>query len=139
MDIQECFKKGLIKKTVVDKDLIASLSEMSYIKQKTVEDALINSFNISAYVSLAYDSLREILECICISKGYKVISHICIGELLREEINDFNYSSFDRLRWIRNSINYYGKKIGLVEGKKVIKKIFEMKIKINHDLKAIQI
>lgn len=130
MDLNECFRKGLIKKTLIDNNLIYSLIEMSNIKQKTVESATINSFNVSAYVSLAYDSLRELLECVCISKGFKVISHICISELLREEFTFFDYMSFDRLRRIRNNINYYGKKIELREGQIVIKSIFKMNKKI---------
>ncbi len=36
MDLEECFRKGLIKKTKVDKELIKSLIEMSNIKEKTV-------------------------------------------------------------------------------------------------------
>ena len=32
---------------------------------------------------MAYDSLRETFEALCILKGYKVTSHICLGELLK--------------------------------------------------------
>jgi len=42
-------------------------------------------------------------------------------------LKDFDYNEFDRLRWTRNSINYYGTKIGLSQGKEFIKKIFQMK------------
>tara|TARA_Y100000310_G_scaffold331006_1_gene403789 strand:+ start:220 stop:642 length:423 start_codon:yes stop_codon:yes gene_type:complete len=127
MDINDCFKKGLIKKTEKNKELINSLIEMSNIKEEAVETAKINEKTISAYVSLAYDSLREIVESICISKGYKVLSHVCIGELLKEHLDDFDYEEFNRLRWIRNSINYYGEKIELNQGKEIIKKTFKMK------------
>ncbi len=98
MDLDECFKKGLIKKTKIDRDLIKSLIEMSSIKETAVETANVNEINISAYVSLAYDSLREVLEALCILKGYKVLSHICIGELLKGILEDFDYNEFDRLR-----------------------------------------
>ncbi|HHE36382.1 MAG TPA: hypothetical protein ENL16_01040, partial [Candidatus Woesearchaeota archaeon] len=62
MDLDECFRKGLIKKTRANKELVKSLIEMSEIKEISVKTANINEINISAYVSLAYDSLREILE-----------------------------------------------------------------------------
>ncbi|MAE42907.1 hypothetical protein CMO93_03985 [Candidatus Woesearchaeota archaeon] len=130
MDLNECFRKGLIKKTRIDKDLVKSLIEMSSIKETTVKTASINDINISAYVSLAYDSLRELLEAFCVMKGYKVISHICIGELLRKEIDEFDYEQFDRVRWIRNSINYYGKKVEFGQGKEIIEKIFTIRNKI---------
>lgn len=130
MDLKECFRKGLVKKTFVDKDLIKSLIQMSDIKETAVKTANINKQTISAYVSLAYDSLREVLEALCISNGYKVLSHICIGELLKSIVEEFDYEEFDRLRWIRNSINYYGEKIEFEQGQEIVKKIFAMKINI---------
>jgi len=127
MDIEECFQKGLIKKTEVDENLIKSLIEMSKIKEDAVRKASVDNVNISAYISLAYDSLREAMEAICIYKGYKVLSHICIGELLKNLFKEFEYEEFDRLRWIRNSINYYGTKVEFKQGKEIINKIFNMK------------
>lgn len=130
MDLNECFRKGLIKKTSIDKELIKSLIEMSNIKETAVKNAGITDITISAYVSLAYDSLREVLEALCILNGYKVLSHICIGELLKGVIEEFDYEEFDRLRWIRNSINYYGQKVDLKQGNEIIDKIFAIKNKI---------
>jgi len=127
MDKDECFKRGLIKKTEINEELIRSLIEMSDIKENAVKTADINDVNISAYLSLAYDSLREVLEALCISKGYKVLSHICIGELLKNILNDFDYEEFDRFRYARNSINYYGIKIDFYQGKEIIHRIFAMK------------
>jgi len=127
MDLDECFRKGLIKKTNSNQELADSIIEVSDIKEKTVNKANIDQENITAYVSMAYDSLREILEAICILKGYKVISHICIGELLRKEIKDFDFEAFDRVRWIRNGINYYGKKVEFDQGKEIVKTIFSIK------------
>ncbi|MFH0870618.1 MAG: hypothetical protein V1866_06210 [archaeon] len=127
MDIDECFRKGLVRKTEVDKELILSLIDMSAIKEKTVNTARINPENISVYVSVAYDSLREMLEAICIKHGYKVLSHTCMGELLRGILDEFDHDGFDRLRYIRNSINYYGKRVDHAQGKELIRKIFLMK------------
>jgi len=74
---------------------------MANINEATVRNVKIDGINISSYVSLAYDSLREVLEAICISKGYNVLLHICIAELLKELFEDFDYDEFDRLRYIR--------------------------------------
>lgn len=130
MDLDECFKKGQIKKTKVNEELIKSLIEMSDIKEYTVNTAKLNEKNISAYIPMAYDSLREILEAVCILKGYKVLSHVCIGELLKDLSKDFDYETFDRVRWIRNGINYYGNKIELEQGHRLINKIFILKKKL---------
>ncbi|MDP2767680.1 MAG: hypothetical protein Q8O41_09565 [Candidatus Methanoperedens sp.] len=66
MDLDDCRRKGLIKKTRMDSELIMSLIEMSDIKENAVNTANVNEANISAYVSMAYDSLREVLEAVCI-------------------------------------------------------------------------
>ena len=127
MDLGDCYKKNFIKKTRIDKELIKSLIEMSDIKELTVNFAKLNEINISSYIPMAYDSLREILDAICISYGYKVISHLCLGKLLKSLIDNFDFNEFDRIRYIRNGINYYGTKIEFEQGKEIIKKIFEMK------------
>ena len=127
MDLDECYKKGFIKKTNINTNLIKSLIEMSYVNETTVKEAKLNDINISSYLVLAYESLREILEAICISKGYKVISHLCLGELLKTLIEDFDFDGFDRLRYARNGINYYGTKVELEQGKELIKKAFYLK------------
>jgi len=127
MDLEDCYKKGFIKKTKINNELIKSLIEMSDIKEKTINSAKIDSVNISAYLSMAYDSLREVLEAFCISKSYKVTSHLCLGELLKSLVSDFDFNSFDRFRYVRNGINYYGTKIDFEQGKKIINKIFNMK------------
>ncbi|MBN2052503.1 hypothetical protein JW756_03290 [Candidatus Woesearchaeota archaeon] len=127
MDIDECFEKGLIKKTRIDSNLIKSLIEMSDLKEKAIRKIVLDTENISVYASLAYDSLREALEALCISKGYKVTSHVCLGLLLKDALGRAKYDLFDRLRFIRNNINYYGTKIGLKQGKIIIRKTLEMK------------
>ncbi len=127
MDLDECYKKEFIKKTKVNTGLISSLIEMSNVNETTVREANINEINIPSYLVLAYESLREILEAICISKGYKVLSHACLGELLKTLIEDFDFNTFDRLRYVRNGVNYYGTKIELEQGRNLIDKTFYMK------------
>lgn len=62
MDLDECREKGFIKRTKRNCELAKSLIEMSGIKEKTVNDALIDKDNICAYLPMAYDSLREIMD-----------------------------------------------------------------------------
>ena len=95
--------------------------------ENTVKNAALNESNIISYVSLAYDSLRITMEAICLSRGYKVLSHICLGELVKILDKDFNFIEFDRWRYIRNGINYYGTKIDYSQGKEIINKMFLMK------------
>jgi len=135
MDLNECYKKGFIKKTKINRELINSLIEISNIKEETINSARLNERNISAYVSMAYESLREILEAICISKGYKINSHLCLGEFLKKLLKNFDFNEFDRLRYIRNGINYYGTQIEFKQGKEIIQKIFSFKKNVLKELK----
>jgi len=130
MDLDDCYRKGEIKKTKINSELIKSLIEISDIKEQTINSAKINKINISAYLSMAYDSLREFLEAICISKGYKVLSHLCLGELLKTLLNDFDFNLFDRFRYVRNGINYYGTKIDFEQGKEIMDKMFKMRARL---------
>lgn len=127
MDLDDCYKKEFIKKTKINTNLIRSLVEISNVNERTVKEAKINEINISSYIVLAYESLREVLEAICISKGYKVTSHACLGELLDKILENFDFNEFDRLRYARNGVNYYGVKVELGQGTELIKKAFGMK------------
>lgn len=127
MGLDDCYKKGYIRKIKVNSELIKSLIEMSDIKEKTIKSSKLDEINVSAYFSMAYDSLREILEAVSISRGFKVTSHLCLGELLKNILDEFDFVNFDRFRYARNSVNYYGTKIDFIQGKELINKIFEMK------------
>ena len=129
MDLNECLRSGMVKKTMVDEDLIKSLIKLSNTKEKIINNSQMEGEGASVSVSLAYDSLREVLEAFCILHSYKVLSHICMGELLKTLMPDFDYDRFNRYRWIRNSINYYGKIVDAKQGKELITKILEMKRK----------
>jgi hypothetical protein len=75
-------------------------------------------------ISLAYDSLRELLEALSISSGYKIYNHDCYTSFLKEVLGKFSLGDeFDELRQIRNSLNYYGESILLEETIKVLDRI----------------
>jgi hypothetical protein len=135
MDLNECKRKGYIRKTKANTSLIKSLIEISNLKEKTVKSVNIDEENVSAFLPMAYDSVRGLLEAFCVLYEFKVTSHVCLGELMNELMDDFDYNDFDRFRYIRNSINYYGEKIGFEEGNEIIKKIFDMKVKILEKIK----
>lgn len=137
MDLSECKRKGFIKRTKPNVELVKSLIEISKIKEESIKKVELNERNICAYIPMAYDSLREIMEGICIMNGYKVTSHICIERLLKEIYPNITFKEFDRFRYIRNSINYYGKKVELEQGKEIIKKIFILKNKMSNLLKKL--
>ena len=127
IDWKECCGKRIAKSVMPDIDTVESLKKSSENKIKSSDELKMNETTSVSKFILAYDSLREMLEALCLIFGYNVTNHICLGELVKDLIKNFDYVSFDRFRYVRNGINYYGKKIGFEDGKEIIRKIFEMR------------
>ena len=132
MDLESCKKNKLVKEVKIDHPLIDSLLKTSEKKLKTQDMIVLNSTTSSSKISLAYDSLREILEALALSKGLKIYNHECYISFLKEVLKESGYGDeFDNFRKIRNSINYYGKDIPADEAEIIIQqmKLFIGKIK----------
>lgn len=124
MDWKECCNKRLVKEIKLDQEMINSLLDSS--KNKIEAESMLELNNITAVskVSLAYESLRELLEALAIKYKYKIYNHECFTAFLKEIIKEsFMGDEFNGIRKIRNSINYYGKKITPEEAQETIRKI----------------
>lgn len=131
MDWKECKIKNLIKEVKVDKNLINSLFKSSLKKLQTQALLILNDDTASSKISLTYESLRELLEALAISKGYKIYNHECYCAFLKEILLKSNLGDeFDDFRKIRNSINYYGKEISSSEAKLILEDITQLIEKI---------
>ncbi len=122
MDWMSCNKKRLVKEVKKDANQIKALLEVSEMKLKSANTLPIEHHY--AKITLLYDVLRSILECVALEKGYKIYNHECYTHFLKELLG---YSSladrFDKLRKIRNGINYYGKEISQEEGEDIISRL----------------
>ncbi len=84
----------------------------------------LNEVTASPKLSLVYDSLRELLEALSLKNGYKVYNHECYAAFLKEVLHDDSKGdSFDEIRKVRNSVNYYGAELSAKEADDVIVKI----------------
>lgn len=126
MKFSDFIKKGLARKTFKDKSLVKSLIQNSKRDLKFLESLKINRNSVRKIMSNFYDVLRNILEAVSITKGYKIYSHEAYNEaynyFLEEIGEDILAKKFDRFRKIRNSINYYGN-ISIEETKENLEKI----------------
>jgi hypothetical protein len=113
-------------------NLAKSLLKNSIKDLKFLETLEINENSSRKIMVNYYEILRSILESITSLQGYKVYEHEAFTYYLKK-INENNLSiKFDRLRKIRNSINYYGEDISIEETREIkgeIKKIIEHLIK----------
>ena len=57
-----------------------------------------------------------LLEALALKNGYKIYNHECYTSFLKEVLhNGVLAEKFDPVRLIRNSINYYGKRLAKME------------------------
>ncbi len=124
MDWKECCDKKITKEVKEDIELITSLIKTSKNKMLSSDELRFNEVNASSKMSLAYDSLRELLEAISLKNGYKIYNHECYTAFLKEILNMSDTGDeFDEIRKIRNAVNYYAKDISLEEAKETIIRI----------------
>jgi hypothetical protein len=111
-DWKTCCSKRIVKEVSIDPGLITSLQKSSKNKLVSALQLQLTEITAAAKVSLAYDSLREMLEAVALQKGYKVYNHECYTAFLTEIVKESELAAqFDELRKERNAINYYGKEI----------------------------
>jgi uncharacterized protein (UPF0332 family) len=119
MDWRECIQQRIVKNVKKDKNLITSTREIAEIKIQSAD--VLPEIYFIAKISLLYDALREYLESIALDKGYKIYNHECYTAFLKEILNLSNEADqFDKLRKIRNGINYYGRKVSKEEARQII-------------------
>lgn len=133
MNWDDYYKKGIIRKTIIDRGLIKSLILSSENKLDFLENQDINDKNSSIILANYYECLREICEAVSILNELKIYQHEAITLFLKDKLKETNIAEiFDRYRRIRNKINYYGKQINKqetlkakIEIKETIKKLKE--------------
>ena len=124
MDFKECEEKRIIKKVKADFELCKSLQKSSKKKLSSAKLLEMNETTAASIITLSYDSLRELLEALAIKNGYKIYNHECYAAFLNSIFGEEEYAkSFDSLRKLRNSINYYGQEISVNDAKTVFEDI----------------
>ena len=124
MDWQDCSRKRIAKSVTPDIDMIKALTKTSDNKWTSQELLPLTKDTAASKISLAYDSLRELLEVLALKKGFKIYNHECYTAFLKEIVLDSEKGDeFDTLRKLRNAINYYGKDINEEEAKEAINRI----------------
>ena len=129
MDWEECCNKRIAKNVKPDVDMIISLTKSSKNKLESESKLIMNDVTAVSKLSLAYDSLRELLESLALKNGYKVYNHECYTAFLKEIIKEsYKADEFDEIRNVRNAVNYYGKEISPEEAAEIITKIKKLGI-----------
>lgn len=88
-----------------------ALKRMSSENLESVRRLPLDESNASIILVMGYESLRQILEAMALRKGYKVYSHEAYTYYLIEMGENAAAAKFDRLRRLRNGVNYYGRPV----------------------------
>lgn len=97
--------------------------ETSQERVKFLENNKIIESNANFIFEGIYTSVLEILHAIVLKKGFKVGNHACPGFYLRDVLEKKElYRIFDDLRYKRNSLVYYGKRMDFEAAKQAVEK-----------------
>jgi len=106
----ECLNNFSAKKVTPDTSRALSLKETALERIALVNK--INKKNCNFVFEDYYTSLLELIQSQTFTAGYNVLNHICLGFYLRDVLKDeFAFLVFDDLRFKRNSLTYYGKRM----------------------------
>lgn len=106
----DCLATYSAAKISPDKERARSLRETAEERLKLIKE--INEKNCNFVFEDYYTSLLESLQVAVILAGYKVSNHICLGFYLRDILKKEQlYRIFDDIRYKRNSLTYYGKRM----------------------------
>ncbi|MCF7872288.1 hypothetical protein K9L97_04615 [Candidatus Woesearchaeota archaeon] len=126
MSFKDYLKNKKVVKGTPDMQKVSSLIKMSKNHLKIVEKIELTEETTSIILSQAYESLRQVLEAMALKEGYRVYSHEAYVDFLLEKGEISFANRFDRLRKLRNGINYYGKPVSKNITKAALEEIKEM-------------
>ncbi|MBU1855166.1 MAG: hypothetical protein KKF89_05575 [Nanoarchaeota archaeon] len=118
-----------VRKTTPNPNEIKSIISDSTKRFETFFNLKHNSEMTKYVFENLYESLRELSECIALTKGLKIYSHeITISFLLSQNILDESKAQiFNDFRKLRNQSKYYGKNISPEKLEESIKDIIKIK------------
>ena len=119
----ECLESNCAYSITPDYAKAKSLSGTSQERMKFLKSNKITEENANFIFEGVYTSVLEILHAIVLKKGFKVDNHLCLGFYLRDVLEKEGLCRvFDDLRYKRNSLVYYGKRMDFETAKQSVEK-----------------
>lgn len=126
MRFDDFLKQGFARVAKKDENLAKALFITSKRDLIFLERTKIDGFSSRKILSGYYDVLRNLLEAIAALNGFKIYSHEAFTFYLKEIGEETISIKFDRLRKLRNRINYYGQLVSIEEAKENVKEMKEI-------------
>ena len=129
----DCINYNSSVKVSPDIGRAKSLAETAQERINLIKE--INEKNCNFVFEDYYTSILEYLQSLILLNGYKILNHICLGYYLRDVLKNENlFRTFDDLRYKRNSLTYYGKKMDSETAKVSIEKCRKFIMEIKKEL-----
>ncbi len=129
MKFEDILKRGIIRKIAPNEGMINSaifnaMRDITYLRSSKIDE------NSSRKITTGYyDILRSLLEAFVLSEGYKVSTHEALTHYLKFKGDNYLALKFDRLRILRNKINYYARDVSserTAEIKEEVERLLEL-------------
>ena len=122
---ESCWDDCLLSKSSIkispDIGKSKSLIETSKGRIDYIKSIKIDEKNANYIFESYYTSILELLHAIAFTSGYNIKNHICIGFYLRDIMKKEDlFRIFNDLRYKRNSLTYYGRKMDFETAKMAI-------------------
>ena len=118
---EECVENNTALEVTPDIGRARSLVETAKERVNIIKE--LNEKNCNFVFEYHYTSLLELLQALVILKGFKVLNHVCLGFYLRDVLKrEELYIIYDDLRYKRNTLIYYGKRMDFETCKEAIEK-----------------
>jgi len=118
---EECVENNTALEVTPDIGRARSLVETAKERVNIIKE--LNEKNCNFVFEYHYTSLLELLQALIILKGFKVLNHVCLGFYLRDVLKrEELYIIYDDLRYKRNTLVYYGKRMDFETCKEAIEK-----------------
>jgi len=135
MKFEDFIKKGQVRKSSVDSQLVKSILSSSEGDLKFLSKIKIDEFSARKVFSNYYDVTRSLLEALAIQHGYKIYAHEPFVYFLKSIKEEVLSLKFDRFRLLRNKVNYYGKSLLAEEVKEYKEELIDLIDKIKSKIK----
>ena len=116
MNFDEYIKARKVIKGKPDTEKAKAILKMS--EQEMKASKILTESTPGVMLCTAYNSLRQVLESICLKEGLKVYSHEAFTAYLVSKGENNLAEKFDRYRKLRNKIQYYGYEISPATAKR---------------------
>lgn len=118
----DCLDSGNSVKVTPDKEKAKSLSETA--EERIAQSAKeLSEKNANFVFEDYYSSVIEVIHSIAVLDGYKIGNHVCLGYYLKDVLKREDlFMVFDDLRYKRNALTYYGRRMDFETARQAIEK-----------------